>query len=107
MASDLYVPSSSIFLVSSISTKKVLFPSRILSEAPSLVNILSTGVNIKRSAGTKHPTCAKMTAKQVYLNKVDLPPMFGPVTNRARAGSSGVYKYVLFGTKGFSFPFCF
>jgi hypothetical protein len=37
--------------VSSISTKKVLLPSIILSLAPILVNIRSTGVNLKVLAG--------------------------------------------------------
>jgi len=55
IASDLLVPYAKIVFVSSISTKKVLLPSRILSEAPSLVNILSIEVKIIFSAGTKQP----------------------------------------------------
>jgi hypothetical protein len=55
IARDHFVPNYRMFFVSSISTKNVLFPSRILSEAPSLVNILSTGVKMHFSAGTKHP----------------------------------------------------
>jgi hypothetical protein len=55
MARDQLVPNYKMFLVSSISTKNVLFPSSIRSEAPSLVNILSTGVNMNFSAGTKQP----------------------------------------------------
>jgi hypothetical protein len=59
----------------------VLLPSRILSNAPILVNILSAGVNKHFSAGTKHPIYASTTARQVYLNNVDFPPIFGPVTS--------------------------
>jgi hypothetical protein len=52
IASDLKVPNLRILLVSSISTKKVDLPSSILSEAPSLVNILSVGVSTHFFAGT-------------------------------------------------------
>jgi len=52
MARDLKVANLSMLLVSSISTKKVDFPSRIRSEAPSLVKIRSTGVRIHFEAGT-------------------------------------------------------
>jgi hypothetical protein len=55
ITNDLFDPYYKIFLVSSISTKKVLFPSKILSNAPNLVNILSTGVKWNFFAGTKHP----------------------------------------------------
>ena len=55
MASEFLVAYLRIVSVSSISMKKVLFPSRILSEAPILVNTLSTGVSTHLSAGTKHP----------------------------------------------------
>lgn len=34
--------------------------------------------NLKLSAGTKQPIYAKITAKHVYLSKVDFPAMFGP-----------------------------
>ena len=90
-----------MFFVSSISTKKVLLPSRILSKAPNLVNILSTGVNVHFSAGRKLPIYANITPRQDYLNKVDFPPMFGPVTKSAHAGSSKVLITVLFGTNFF------
>ena len=63
------------------------------------MNILSTGVNTIFSAGTKHPIYANITAKHVCLNKVDLPPMFGPVTKRAREGSFVVLKVVVLGMK--------
>ena len=38
--------------VSASSTKNVLCPAKILSDAPTRVNILSTGVITHRSAGT-------------------------------------------------------
>ena len=78
--------------------KKVLLPSKILSDAPSLVNMRSTGVSSIFSAGTKQPSYAKITARHVYLSSVDLPPMFGPVKIIALAGSSLHFKYVEFGT---------
>jgi hypothetical protein len=79
----------------------VLLPSRILSEAPNLVKILSTGVSVHFSAGRKLPIYARITARQDYLNNVDLPPMFGPVTKSALAGSSNVLITVLFGINFF------
>jgi hypothetical protein len=30
-------------------------------------------------AGTKHPIYARIAARQFYLSRVDLPPIFGPV----------------------------
>jgi len=53
------------------------------SDAPILVNILSTVVSSHRFAGTNEPIYARITAIQVDLNKVDLPPMFGPVTSKS------------------------
>ena len=96
-----------MFFVSSISTKKVDFPSKILSCAPILVNILSTGVNINFSAGTKHPTYAKIIARHAYLNNVDFPPILGPVTSRFEAGSSTVLINVVLGTNYFKFALIF
>jgi hypothetical protein len=55
IANERFVACYKICLVSSISIKKVLLPSRILSDAPSLVKIRSTGVRIHFSAGTMHP----------------------------------------------------
>lgn len=46
------------------------------------MKILSTGVRKHLLAGTKHPICANITAKHVCLNKVDFPPILGPVTNK-------------------------
>ena len=40
-----------------------------------------------------------MTATLVYRSKVDFPPMFGPVTKSAIAGSSTVLMLVEFGIK--------
>ena len=53
----------------------------MLSNAPILVNILSAGVNMHFSAGTKQPIYASTTARQVYRSNVDFPPILGPVTN--------------------------
>jgi hypothetical protein len=69
-----------MLLVSSISTKKVDLPSSILSEAPNLVKIRSTGVKVNESQGTKQPIYAKIAARQFWRSMVDLPPIFGPVT---------------------------
>jgi hypothetical protein len=55
IARDLDVPYYKMFFVSSISTKNVLLPSKIRSEAPNRVKILSQGVNTNFSAGTKQP----------------------------------------------------
>jgi hypothetical protein len=101
ITNDLFDPYYKIFLVSSISTKNVLFPSKILSNAPNLVNILSTGEKWNFSAGTKHPICANITAKHVYLSNVDLPPIFGPVINNPLAGSYFVQTIVLLGMNFF------
>ena len=56
-------------------------PSRIRSDAPSRVKILSIGVSLKDLQGTKHPIYAKIAARQFYRRTVDFPPMFGPVTS--------------------------
>jgi hypothetical protein len=50
---------------------------------------LSTGVNVQESAGTRQPIWAMMVIKQVCLRRVDLPPMFGPLTNISRGRNSG------------------
>lgn len=73
---------SRIVLVSSNSTKKVDLFSKSLSLAPILVKTRSTIERLHFSAGTKHPIYAIIVAIQVYLKKVDFPPIFGPVTNR-------------------------
>ena len=91
---EFYVACLRISLVSSISTKKVDFYSSILSLAPSRVNILSVIVILSESAGTKLPIYASMTAMQVYLSKVDFPPMLGPVNKRV---DSSLEKIVSFG----------
>ena len=46
------------------------------------MKILSTGVNSQYSAGIYEPIYANIAAIQVYLIKVDFPPIFGPVINR-------------------------
>ena len=52
---EFLVASFTMLRVSCISTKKVDFFSIILSLAPILVNILSTGDKINPEHGTKHP----------------------------------------------------
>ena len=68
-----------IFAASCISTKKVLSPFAILSEAPTRVKILSTIPMLAAFAGTKQPTCASNTIKPTCLRKHDLPLILGPV----------------------------
>ena len=65
--------------VSFISTIKVDSPREILSEAPTLVNILSTSPIFADAAGTKLPICAISTINAVCLSNADLPDMLGPV----------------------------
>lgn len=81
-ANDFLVAYFRIYFVSSISTKKVLLFSKILSEAPIRVKILSNMVILQLQAGTKHPSWASIIIRAVCLKIVDLPPMFGPVTSR-------------------------
>ena len=54
-ANDFEVPCYKSCFVSSISTKNVLLFSRILSDAPILVNTQSNIVILQLLAGTKHP----------------------------------------------------
>lgn len=53
--------------VSASSTKKVDSPIMILSEAPSLVNTRSTGVNWQELAGTNEPCQLKKQRKLFHL----------------------------------------
>lgn len=76
------VASSQIALVSSSSTKKVDLFSRILSDFPNLVNTLSTTLRVHSFAATKQPIYAIIAARHVYLRRVLLPLIFGPVINR-------------------------
>ena len=62
-----------------ISTIKVDCPEARSSEAPTLVNILSTIHILAESAGTKLPVCAIRTISAVCLIYVDLPAILGPV----------------------------
>jgi hypothetical protein len=82
MTSEFLVAYSTIVFVSSNSTKNVLLFSRIRSLAPILVKTLSTMVSLQDSAGTKQPICAIIAAKHVYLKRVLLPPILGPVINK-------------------------
>lgn len=105
MTSDLLVAFLRMTLVSWSSTRKVDLPCMILSNAPTRVKMRSTGVMRHDSAGIQHPTCARMTAQQVWRRSVDLPPMFGPETRTNRAGfSSGTPISTSFAMKALSPP---
>mmetsp|Transcript_50875 Transcript_50875/g.149932 ORF Transcript_50875/g.149932 Transcript_50875/m.149932 type:complete len:302 (-) Transcript_50875:1489-2394(-) len=58
----------------------------------------STGLSLQLWAFTRHPSCAMITATQVWRSTVDLPPMFGPVTTRT-PGTSPAFRTVSLGTK--------
>lgn len=58
---------------------KVLRSRKRSSLAPILENSLSTTPIFAESAGTKDPTCAKMTVSAVCRSSVDFPAIFGPV----------------------------
>jgi hypothetical protein len=49
----------------------------ILQKIRSLISV------VKLLAGTNAPIYAKITARHVYRNKVDFPPILGPVTSIA------------------------
>ena len=53
---------------------------------------------MKDSAGMWQPIWARMTARQTYLSKVDLPPIFGPVS-KSVDGLPRQPKYVSLGMK--------
>ena len=95
---DRSVASSNTVFVSSISTQKVLLPCRIRSSAPRRVKILSTGVMMSDSAGTKEPIWARITAMHTYRSRVDFPPILGPVSSNIR-GLLGQPRNVSFGMK--------
>ena len=54
------------------------------SAVPRRVKMRSAGEMRAAAAGTKQPIWARMTAVQVARSRVDFPPMFGPVSSRAR-----------------------
>ena len=93
-----------IFAVSLISTMKVDCPEARSSEAPILVNILSTIPTVADLAGTKEPICAIRIIRAVCLIYVDLPAMFGPVTIATLFRLSS--RSTSLGTKGMSFRVC-
>ncbi len=66
--------------VSFISTMKVDSPRLMLSDAPTLVNILSTIPIVASFAGTKHPVWAISTVRAVWRRSADFPDMLGPVS---------------------------
>jgi len=68
-----------ILATSVISTINVDCPEARSSDAPTLVNILSTIHILAESAGTKLPVCAIRTIRAVCLIYVDLPAILGPV----------------------------
>ena len=65
--------------VSFISTINVLSPPVILSDAPTLVKILSVNGIFAEETGTKLPMCAIKVISAVCLKIALLPLMFGPV----------------------------
>lgn len=67
------------------------------SDAPTLVNILSTTPICAFWAGTKLPTCAIKAIKATCLIYVDFPAILGPVIIDTRF--SCLSKYVSFSTK--------
>ena len=73
------VASFRIVATSIISTINVLCPILKSSDAPTLVNILSTTPISASVAGTKHPTCAINVINATCLIYVDLPAILGPV----------------------------
>ena len=73
------VASFSIVATSIISTINVLCPILKSSDAPTLVNILSTTPMCASEAGTNEPTCAINVINATCLIYVDLPAMLGPV----------------------------
>ena len=74
-----FVAFLSIFETSVISTINVLCPLARSSDAPTLVNILSTIPIFALSAGTNEPICAIRTISAVWRIYVDLPAILGPV----------------------------
>ncbi|MNY33865.1 hypothetical protein D3C86_1681640 [compost metagenome] len=68
--------------VSTISTMKVERPRARSSDAPTRENSRSTTPIWAASAGTKEPICARMVISAFWRRKVDLPPMFGPVSSQ-------------------------
>ena len=91
------VASFRIVATSIISTINVLCPILKSSDAPTLVNILSTTPISASVAGTKHPTCAINVINATCLIYVDLPAILGPVIIANLSPS--LSKYVSFGTK--------
>ena len=69
--------------VSTISTMKVERPWAMSSEAPTREKTRSMTPMRALSAGTKLPICARMAISAFWRRKVDLPPMFGPVTSQS------------------------
>src|SRR6266566_4739281 len=65
--------------VSTISTRKVLWPRARLSWAPTRVRIRSTTPIRAERAGTKLPIWARMTSSAAWRMKTLLPLILGPV----------------------------
>ena len=74
-----------ILATSVISTINVDCPEARSSDAPTLVNILSTIHILALSAGTNEPVCARRTISAVCLIYVDLPAILGPVIIETRS----------------------
>jgi hypothetical protein len=74
-----------IAAVSTISTMKVDRPRARLSDAPTRLNSRSTMPSRALVAGTGLPAWARIAIAAFWRRKVDLPPMFGPVTSHSRS----------------------
>ena len=79
-----------MWAVSCISTMNVDWPRRIWSLAPTRVKMRSTSPSLASRAGTKLPICAISAMSAVWRRKVDLPPMFGPVSTKSRGAPSPI-----------------
>ena len=91
------VASLNIVETSIISTINVLCPMLKSSDAPTLVNILSTTPTLHELAGTKDPICAIRQIKATCLIYVDFPAILGPVIIESLSVVS--FKNVSFSTK--------
>src|SRR5712671_5251541 len=70
--------------VSTISTMKVERPRARSSAAPTREKRRSTTPSLARFAGTKPPIWARTMMSAFWRRNVDLPAMFGPVSNQIR-----------------------
>ena len=74
-----------IAAVSTISTMNVERPRARSSEAPTRLKSCETAPICARAAGTNEPICAISAISAFWRRNVDLPAMFGPVSNQTAA----------------------